>query len=629
MKKRLSDFLLRLAARFNPKLKRLFASAGGTLERLETEVGLYRDRYSMERREVLSRISELREAYAMTGAGPMQDGGKVAESARNGVFKEAIAELELALEDRGWKREQARAATEFSRYGIQQIMLISRLYKIKNPLVRRAIEISALYVWGRGFEVTSDDPDTEEILRACFDGPANQPVLSITALMAHEEATWTDGNIFFVACTDEKTGEVIWRTIDPTEIAEIVTDPDDGAIPILYHRMWSRQVFNAQTGVTEWQPGDEWYPAIQCADDPEFRAKYSVVKNKKIQKDPVYHFKVGGLPKWHFGCPMAYPLIDWARAVRRFLENWATITDALAYFAWNVETVGGAPAIAALKQTFATTLANDGTQIETNPTPTSGGAWISGPGNKISPMKTAGATTGPEECRRLVLMMCAGAGWPETFFGDASTGSLATAQSLDRPTELKILAAQERWREVLQYLAQYSIDRSTKAPKGKLYEARKAKKPAKEPTIKVSFPAVLEHDMAQRIAAIVEATTLNGFEPTGIDERTSIGLMLAELGVEDWQTVLEAMYPMDEYEDVVDRTELLAVNRENALNAPPPPPPVQPGSPGTEGPDGAAPHPPAPRKPRPKRISAGESATLERAVKALLKASEALKARRN
>ena len=625
MKRRLSDWLLRLAAKFNPKLKRLFASAGGTLERLESEVSLYRDRYSMERREVLSRISEIREAYAMTGAGPMQTGGaNVAESARSGVFKEAIAELELALEDRGWKREQALAATEFSRYGIQQIMLIARLYKIKNPLIRRAIEISALYVWGRGYEISSDDPDTNDILEAVFQGKENQPVLSITALMAHEEATWTDGNIFFVACTDEKTGEVIWRTIDPTEIAEIVTDPDDGAIPMLYHRMWSRQVFNPQTGVTEWSPGDEWYPAIQY--DPALLPP--LVKNKKIRNEPVYHFKVGGLPKWHFGCPIAYPLIDWARAIRRFLENWATITDALAYFAWNVETSGGAPAIAALKQTFATTLANDGTSIETNPTPTSGGAWISGPGNKITPMKTAGMTTGPEECRRLVLMLCAGSGWPETFFGDASTGSLATAQSLDRPTELKILAAQERWREVLQYLAQYSIDRSVMAPQGRLHEARKARKPAKEPIITVSFPAVLEHDIAKMVSAIVEAATLNGFEATGIDERTAVGLLLAELGVEDWQTVLEAMYPMDQYEDVQDRTELLAVNQDNALNAPPPPPPVQPGSPGTEGQAGAAPHPAGPRKPHPKRVSAGESEKLDRAVKALLKASEALKSRR-
>ena len=127
----------------------------------------------------------------------------------------------------------------------------------------------------------------------------------------------------------------------------------------------------------------------------------------------------------------------------------------------------------------------------------------------------------------------------------------------------------------------------------------------------------------------MEAATLNGFEATGIDERTAVGLLLAELGVEDWQTVLEAMYPMDQYEDVRDRTELLAIDRENAINAPPPPPPVQPGSPGTEGPAGAAPHPPGPRKPHPKRTGGTqEAAKLDRAVKALLKASEALRTRR-
>ena len=622
----LKGVLLRLAAKFNPQLARMLRE-GGTLDRLTNELALHRERRSSENREILSRLDEVRQAQAMSGAGPMLlEGARSSE--KPGVFREAIAELELALEDRGWKREQALSATEFSRYGIQQIMLIARLYKIKNPLVRRAIEISGLYVWGRGYEVTSDDPDTNDVLKEVFYGQDNAPTFAISALIQHQEATWTDGNIFFVAFTDEKTGQVIWRTIDPTEIAEIVTDPDDGAIEMLFHRHWSRQVFNPLTGVTEWSPGDEWYPAIQY--DPAKLPK--LVKGKPLQASPIYHCKVGGLPKWHFGCPKAYPLIDWARAIRRFLENWATITDALAFFAWNVETVGGAPAIAALKQTFATTLANDGTQIETNPTPTSGAAWISGPGNKITPMKTAGMTTGPEECRRLVLMLCAGSGWPETFFGDASTGSLATAQSLDRPTELKILSEQECWKEWIGYMGQYSVDRSSKAPKGRLYEAaKKPGKKAEKPTIKVSFPAVLEHDISKMVSAIVEAATLNGFEPTGIDERTAVGLLLSELGVDDWQTVLEEMYPADEYEDVVNRTDLLKVNQENALNAPPPPPAPMPGAPGSEGPAGAAPHPPMARKPHPKRISAGEAASgarLERAVKALVKASEALRAKR-
>ena len=205
-------------------------------------------------------------------------------------------------------------------------------------------------------------------------------------------------------------------------------------------------------------------------------------------------------------------------------------------------------------------------------------------------------------------------------------GSLATAQSLDRPTELKILSEQECWKEWIGYMGQYSVDRSSKAPKGRLYEAaKKPGKKAEKPTIKVSFPAVLEHDISKMVSAIVEAATLNGFEPTGIDERTAVGLLLSELGVDDWQTVLEEMYPADEYEDVIDRTDLLKFNQEQALNPP------EPAQPGMEGPAGAAPHAPMPRKPRPKRVTAGEAASgarQERAVKALIKASEALRAKR-
>jgi hypothetical protein len=208
-------------------------------------------------------------------------------------------------------------------------------------------------------------------------------------------------------------------------------------------------------------------------------------------------------------------------------------------------------------------------------------------------------------------------------------------------------------------MARYSIERSLKAPKGRLKEAfgdrapkmrivaakmdrnakvdgsvfvteaakqkKKAAQPKDQLTIKVSFPAVLEHSIKDMISSIVEGLTLNGFEPTGIDMRTGFGLILAELGVEDWQTVLEAMLPMDQYEDIIDRTEVLAVDRENALN-PPAPAPTQAGAPGSEGPAGAAPHPPGPRKPHPKRTGASE-AMLQRAVIALEKASEKLRSR--
>src|SRR5215472_8613148 len=52
-------------------------------------------------------------------------------------LRERLWELELALEDRGWIRETTLAMLEFSRYGVQQLIRISRLYALKNPIIKR------------------------------------------------------------------------------------------------------------------------------------------------------------------------------------------------------------------------------------------------------------------------------------------------------------------------------------------------------------------------------------------------------------------------------------------------------------------------------------------------------------
>jgi len=139
---------------------------------------------------------------------------------------------------------------------------------------------------------------------------------------------------------------------------------------------------------------------------------------------------------------------------------------------------------------------------------------------------------------------------PETFFGDASVGTLATAKSLDRPTELLCLMTQEEWREILQTICYYVLDRSRKAPSGRLREAEGTS--AQRITVTVDFPNILDHDGESRVNQIVQAMTLDGKPVIGIDEKTGVGLLLSELGVEDVETVIAAMYPDPSYS--MDRT---------------------------------------------------------------------------
>jgi len=495
------------------------------------------------------RRAEMHEALAMAGAGPWTaptPGQPLRESAATVGMKESIAQLELSLEDVGWRRILGRSEYEFTRWGIQQIILICRLFRIKNPLIQRGILVSSYYVFGRGFQVVSKDETANEELKFFFNDPRNSAAIGLQAMIEHESTLYTDGNIFWALFASVEDGRCVVRTIDAIEMQEIITDPDDCSVPWFYRRQWNQKAFDPATGVTRTEMMEGWYCAINH--DPvgvrEINGKPLMLDNAG-QPVRIHHRKDGGLPKWLFGCPRAYAAIDWARAYKGRLEDYATIVKQLSRFAWDVETKGGAPAIAALKNTLATTLGNDGTSYETNPSPNVGSSFISGPGNKLRAVDAAGKTPPPEEGRRLAHMVYMVFGLPETFFADVSVGTLATATSLDRPTELKFLTHQGMWKEDLEVIAKFVLASSASAPRGRLREAAKK---AETIDVNVVFPPILEGDIPAEIGAIVNAMTLGTQAVIGVDEREGVRLLLEKLGVADPETVLAAMYPDGVYD---------------------------------------------------------------------------------
>jgi hypothetical protein len=132
-----------------------------------------------------------------------------------------------------------------------------------------------------------------------------------------------------------------------------------------------------------------------------------------------------------------------------------------------------------------------------------------------------------------------------------------------------------------------------------------------------------------------------------MDERLTMGLLMQEFGVENWQDVLELMYPEKDYDPLMDRTPLLAQQQDAALNPPPAPamggaplntgptgmPTPNPAKPAAgqppETPTGAPPQAPMPKKPHAKHMTGAESAQLARAVASLQKAAILLKERAN
>jgi hypothetical protein len=251
-----------------------------------------------------------------------------------------------------------------------------------------------------------------------------------------------------------------------------------------------------------------------------------------------------------FGVPEVYAALDWAKAYKSFLEDWATIVRAYSRFAWNVTTKGGKAGIAAAKTKLSTTLSAASGQ-DTNPPPVTGASFIGTEGVGIQPIRTAGATTSAEDGRRLLLMVAATLGLPESFFGDVSVGTLATAKSLDRPTELKFKSRQSLWSDTLTAILDYVVMWAVKAgklkgtiveeedgmPRVQLSDVDENGDPISA-SVQVNFPPILEHDVAASVQAIVQADTSGK-----VDDKTISRLLLQALGVDGIEAALDALYP--------------------------------------------------------------------------------------
>ena len=441
---------------------------------------------------------------------------------------------------------------------------------MKNPLIRRGVDVCSAYVFGRGFEVTTDNPKANDVLQAFF--AANANVLGQIGLAKLEKQKWYDGNLFIVFFADRlNTGNVTVRTIDATEIQDIITDPEDGDTPWFYKREWVQRAYDQGNGQMRNQGKVAFYPALGY--DPP--SKPPTFGDAPIMWDtPILHRKSGDVGKWHFGCPEIYPALDWAKTSRRLLEACFTVRKSLAQISATLTTKGGQQALSGAKQQLATTVGPTSSLWDTNPTAVDGSIFASGPGTKLEAFKTAGAGGNPEDVRRYIHWVAMVFGIPETFFADASVGSLATAQSLDRPTELRFLERQEVWREDLTRIAQFVLGVNMRATSGKLQESGIVEiiecrrvlnvrgemvyeaMPTKPSTvvIRVNFPAIREGDMPANIKAICEAMTLDnkGGQVVGIDEKVGVALLFEQLGYENYQDTVEKMYPKNEYDP--DRT---------------------------------------------------------------------------
>ena len=473
--------------------------------------------------------------------------------------KEALGfgDLELSMEDAQWRELTGFFGKwNFTRAGIRRMVTLSRIMYIINPLIKRAVTVQELYVWGSGVKIKAKTDELQEVLDDFFNHEKNQSVIG-NSFPEREREQRNDGNTFFVLFRNKYTGAVRVRLLQIEQIEEIVFNPEDIKEPWFYKRSpASGDIIALDFEPAVFEPA--YYPDILY--NPTVKPK--LIKGVPVRWDqPVIHVKTGGLSQMRFGLPELFSALNWATAYKAFLENFATIMKAYARVAMKLTGNAGKSGVAAAKTKLGTAIA-PGNAKDTNPPPNVGSIMPLSGNVDISAVKTAGSTTGPDEARALRSMVAAGSDTPEHFFGDSDIGNFATSTTLDRPTELKMIARQNFWAGIIGIMANYVIQCSTVAPFGKLRRAGyksqiktdifdgttsiKVVGPTRNAThYSVEFPQILERNVTDRVSAVVKAVTLGGSPAEGIipDRKVVCELLVEALGIKDGEERIGQLYP--------------------------------------------------------------------------------------
>ena len=244
---------------------------------------------------------------------------------------ERLASLEMALESQGWRVLSGQADNEFSRAGLHDITDFARVMALKNPLIKRGVQVQRLYVFGQDFNVTAEQEEIDDLLTEFYDDVHNQVELtSHQAIGQKETELQTDGNLFFVFFTNQVTGRVRVRSIPFEEVEDRIANPDDNREPWYYLRQWTETRLE-QNGTPVTEARRAYYPDWRY--NPT--AKPATLGDVPIFWNlPVFHLRVGGYGNWKFGLSEVYDAIDWARAYKEFLEDWSSIVRAYRKFAF-------------------------------------------------------------------------------------------------------------------------------------------------------------------------------------------------------------------------------------------------------------------------------------------------------
>jgi len=492
----------------------------------------------------------------------------------NEVRESTVSQM---LSEPGWAQLSAAGV-----YGLedneivrQDALAASRYYWHRDPLYKRAITLVRNYTFGRGVSWNATDDDVKAIIQEFWDDPDNRRTLSrATAQWELSERIQAHGELFPVFFVNRFNGHVKTSIVEPEEIGEIVTDPNDRRKPIYYCRDHTQRRFDwnagGYTGVAtkrdyypDWEaPATQAEQQRQPGDDP-LGVMHATVWSKRTAVY-MHQWKVNSHGKR--GVPAYFAVLPWVKVTKGFLEDRATITLAAATYAFKQKIKGGANALVRAVSTWGSKVFDryTGTGAGSRERPEGGRTFVENEASDLQQMQfdtRSGAAY--QDARIFRQMIAAGTDITEPdLTGDPSVGNLASMTAMNGPQ----LKGFESWQ---QYFKDFYTDVFDFVIRMAIIHKRLGPNDAqgnkRDLTVEVDFPPIVTNDLPQfmgAIASLITAQTSAG--QRYISDRRLATYILQAFGENDVELALEEL-GLDEMPEIEHLPDSVADTIERAL----------------------------------------------------------------
>jgi hypothetical protein len=374
-----------------------------------------------------------------------------------------------------------------------------------HPMGRRQADFLTAFVAGQGFGISADDQEAQPVVDAFMEDAGNRMDQAVEELARRFEI---EGEVFVVLF--QSRGQVQMREIEPAEIEEVITDPDDVSKPLYYWRRWTQRRWSGRSYVEV--DKEQFIPALGATDAD--LAKVDVPEDVTVRDRVCCHLKFGAVSTRKRGVsPFVH--LPWMRRFSSMLRVREDNLRARSSWVWDVSVEGDDKTVNAVKNRIKKPPRPGSTNVHTNKE-----VWE-------AKAPDVGAGDAKEDMREVKLMNVTGSGLPEhVLTGDASNGNYASSKVQDMPM-LKLIEGRQKawsgfWKRIIGYVITAAIKAGTVPAKvtDKIKDEQGTEKSVTRPiriTVTCTYPAIYTQSADDRVK---EAQAARLWHEMGVSLRT-------------------------------------------------------------------------------------------------------------